>query len=404
MKIDLIQSDSPFIVAINAKNANRLMPINNGALEQNAAYELLDSVDLLTVLANHCFWASIHLEEGRSVRGTLCICSRDQAPNSRAFDGAKPLSVKNIVALLTASPMSTLAIQSSTTSPKEVEIWGILDSDLRGWPIFRIAAAGTVVVSDSGNVLAILERGEVILPETADKSSFSRMVAKALGDAESFSERLHKASLIQKVVVEIHRQGHGGALVMVPASDETWKADIELTFKFEASSSQAVPARLKELTEAQGLSDESKSSQNQVGGSEMSELRSFAVTAHQGLLNSLLSSIGAHSAIDGAVVMDTSLRVLGFGAKLNANPPEPFDVTVIDCLSGGKSDKNLKDLGGTRHQSAARFVQKHDEAMIFVASQDGRLTLFAWLIAENNVCAVRQLEHLVWDYSNLIGE
>ena len=36
------------------------------------------------------------------------------------------------------------------------------------------------------------------------------------------------------------------------------------------------------------------------------------------------------------------------------------------------------DLGGTRHLSAAQFVHDQRDALAFVASQDGRFTVFAW--------------------------
>jgi hypothetical protein len=35
-------------------------------------------------------------------------------------------------------------------------------------------------------------------------------------------------------------------------------------------------------------------------------------------------------------------------------------------------------LGGTRHLSAAQFVQDQQDAIALVASQDGRFTVFAW--------------------------
>ena len=36
------------------------------------------------------------------------------------------------------------------------------------------------------------------------------------------------------------------------------------------------------------------------------------------------------------------------------------------------------ELGGTRHLSAAQFVHDQRDALAFVASQDGRFTVFAW--------------------------
>ncbi len=46
-------------------------------------------------------------------------------------------------------------------------------------------------------------------------------------------------------------------------------------------------------------------------------------------------------------------------------------------------------LGGTRHLSAAQFVQDQPEAMALVASQDGRLTVFVWSPCDGVVHAHR---------------
>jgi len=46
-------------------------------------------------------------------------------------------------------------------------------------------------------------------------------------------------------------------------------------------------------------------------------------------------------------------------------------------------------LGGTRHLSAAQFVQDQRDALALVASQDGRFTVFAWSPCEEMVHAHR---------------
>jgi len=45
--------------------------------------------------------------------------------------------------------------------------------------------------------------------------------------------------------------------------------------------------------------------------------------------------------------------------------------------------------GGTRHMSAAQFVQDQKESIALVASQDGRFTIFAWSPCEQMVHAHR---------------
>ena len=46
-------------------------------------------------------------------------------------------------------------------------------------------------------------------------------------------------------------------------------------------------------------------------------------------------------------------------------------------------------LGGTRHLSAAQFVQDQPDAVALVASQDGRFTVFAWSPCDEVVHAHR---------------
>ena len=46
-------------------------------------------------------------------------------------------------------------------------------------------------------------------------------------------------------------------------------------------------------------------------------------------------------------------------------------------------------LGGTRHQSAAQFVQDQSGAVALVSSQEGRFTVFAWSDEHGEVVAHR---------------
>ena len=56
----------------------------------------------------------------------------------------------------------------------------------------------------------------------------------------------------------------------------------------------------------------------------------------------------------------------------------------------------MSELGGTRHQSAARFVRQHPDCSVLVSSQDGRMTLFSWSKDPGQVVAVSGLEHFAW--------
>ena len=94
---------------------------------------------------------------------------------------------------------------------------------------------------------------------------------------------------------------------------------------------------------------------------------------------------------------DEDFAVFGFGAKLHP-PADQFPVTLLNALDGSVSQACVSEVRGTRHQSAARFVNTHNDALVFVASQDGPLTLFAWAVRESVVIGLQNLHHLIWEY------
>ena len=370
--------------------------LSSGVAERNSADDLSDDPDRLVELVNQCFWASIQLEEGRAMKGTVCICSQDQViPLSRAFKPALALSVKNLVSVLTACPGSFLAAQASAEG---VEIWGILDAGAA--PLLatklRIAGAGLLIASNNDRVLAVIEGGEAHIPVQLGGGDWVTLVANALDQAKPFPDRFKHAFLLQQVVIAIHRQGHGGALVVGPSSTTGWTDDVNLAFEFDEVGSHAIGQRIAELEVAVKQKQEHLFGDLSGAHSPPSLLPPPAtvVAANRSLLESLLRQFGELSAIDGAVVVNEELRILGFGAKLMPRADD-FEVHQINVLTGESNGISYKALGGTRHQSAACFVRKHPEAMVFVASQDGRLTLFVWVTDRAQVAAVRQLEYFV---------
>jgi hypothetical protein len=107
--------------------------------------------------------------------------------------------------------------------------------------------------------------------------------------------------------------------------------------------------------------------------------------------------VGDLGLIDGAVVMDLNLRLHGFGAKLLYGPQE-FHVATLSAVTGRlRKTVSLGELGGMRHQSAARFVNTNRGCDVFVVSQDGRLSMFSWSEHLQTVAVVQHLEHFIWE-------
>jgi len=90
-----------------------------------------------------------------------------------------------------------------------------------------------------------------------------------------------------------------------------------------------------------------------------------------------LESVGNLAAVDGAVLIDSQLQVLGFGCFVDL-PDSERDVA---CLVGssGVEKRPSKSLGGGRHRSAIEFCCRFAPAAAIVVSEDGRISLF-WAV------------------------
>ena len=81
--------------------------------------------------------------------------------------------------------------------------------------------------------------------------------------------------------------------------------------------------------------------------------------------------------IDGATVLGSDLSVFGFGARIASDRSESA-VRRKTIYEEEFTDASWAELGGTRHQSAARFVATVRGSAAIVASHDGGLSVLTW--------------------------
>lgn len=370
--------------------------MNTGTLEpslDNA--ELIRNTDQLFSLCMLCFWASLEKEERREVRGTLCLCPPTKALTARAFAIPVPVTVPNLVALLIASPRTPLAVHLGKEGPT---IWGVLDSEPSDLLRLRIAGNGTLLASRSRRVLALLHRGTVSIPVAADEASLALLVSNALGKEHSPGTRSNVPTKLIRVGTTMIRHGHGGTLVLVQPEDQSWRQSVNFRFSFDADNARLFPDTDCDFAETMRnyadliVDPDGKSSS--LAMREQYDKASFQSSENQ----SLLSRVGDLSLIDGAVVLDLDLRLLGFGAKLLFGQKD-FLVTTLNAVNGEMCEHvSLAELGGMRHQSAARFVHANRSSEVFVVSQDDRLSLFSWSERMQCVAVIQKLEHFIWEY------
>jgi hypothetical protein len=98
------------------------------------------------------------------------------------------------------------------------------------------------------------------------------------------------------------------------------------------------------------------------------------------------------TAVDGATLINDQYELLAFGAKIGpreGGAKVEQVLTTEPVVGAAASVVNPVHLGGTRHLSAAQFVQDQRDSLALVASQDGRFTVFAWSPCEGMVHAHR---------------
>lgn len=389
----IFPEDSGFLSALQ-KAAG---PIPGDTPADRAQALLADSAQLAR-LCSFCFWASLEQEEGRQVRGTLALCSPSASLLARSFTRPVPVTVKNLVELLTASPRSPLAVHGGVEG---LEVWGIVDSEPEGGARLRIAGNGKLLASRSGQVLALLHQGEVSIPVASDEASLAQLVARTLGMERALEQHANIPGRLIRIVSTMIRHGHGGSLVLTQPEDDSWRSGVSFRFCFDEPSARVLFDSVRNFEtmtgEAKRGYDDLVSGRTNCASLIALRERFEAVSFLRGLSESLFRRIGELGLVDGAVVMDMELRLYGFGAKLLYGPEE-FDVAALNAVTGRlRKHVPLAELGGMRHQSAARFVNANRACDVFVVSQDGRLSMFTWADALHGVAVVQHLEHFLWE-------
>jgi hypothetical protein len=83
------------------------------------------------------------------------------------------------------------------------------------------------------------------------------------------------------------------------------------------------------------------------------------------------------TAIDGAVVLDKRLGLVGFGAEVSAELPAPSRIWRAKDPDGTEREPDDIENVGTRHRAAYRFVHDHPQGLAIVISHDGGVSFVA---------------------------
>ena len=347
-------------------------------LRQRGVTELAPLPDAATIEAiiDAAFWTSLRREEGFIPKISLSFVSPADSPHPLVFE--RPLSLNSSVLTRVAPAVERPGIHLAVWRGKdELSVWGVTRTVPALGFVLEVAAPGLLVIKhhsgdESGKFInvAVLEGDQIKMVDERGPNLPGRpAILRPLLGFNSPSSSVESFHIIVELSVSMRAHGHGGALLIVPAGTDSWRESIRQPIQYSVSPPYLELARLS---------------------SEVAAGDSRGVT--QKALTRAIDAVAGLTAVDGAVILTDQYDLLGFGAKIARRQAAALidQVLVTEPVEGGAAALvHPEQLGGTRHLSAAQFVQDQRDAVALVASQDGRFTLFEWSNPEAMVHAHR---------------
>jgi len=336
---------------------------------------LLPDAGAIERIVDTAFWASLRREEGYVPKISLAFLRPEQTVSSLIFE--RPLSLAPAALAHLAPAVERPGIHLGVWRERdELRVWGTTRVIPTFCFVLEVVGPGLLVVkhrrSESGkfvNVVVLEGDQTKVVDESASSLPDCPALLTSLLGFHSPSASLEDVNVLVELAVSMRTHGRGGSLLVVPAGTQSWRESILRPISYPV-----VPpfAELAEL------------------------MREDAGQRHQrrwqDALHPAIEAIAGLTAVDGATVITNEYEVLAFGAKIGRRDgwTRVQEVVGTEPIEGSAATiVHPAELGGTRHLSAAQFVQDQRDALALVASQDGRFTIFAWSPRENMVHAHR---------------
>jgi hypothetical protein len=328
----------------------------------------------IEALIDVAFWASLRREEGLSPRISLAWLPAALAVQPLTFEQALPFLPAALarVAPAVERPGIHLGIWNG---PDGLVVWGTTRHLPPYCFVIEVVTSGLIVVKHRSEAfgkfvnVAVIEGDEIKMVDEGDARSpeCPGVIASLLGARRGSGSE--SVNVLVQLAASMRAHGRGGALLVVPSDTTAWTESIISPVLYAVDPPFAELARLVSRHPTDG------------GAHEWQEDFRRAV-----------ETLAGFTAVDGATVLSDRYELLAFGAKITRRRgyPPVERVLVSEPIEGGLLvTATPYQLGGTRHFSAAQFVQDQRDATALVASQDGRFTVFKWSPREDGVHAHR---------------
>jgi hypothetical protein len=181
--------------------------------------------------------------------------------------------------------------------------------------------------------------------------------------------------MLRRAIQLVRGARHGGMLLIAEGTDGASDlGGLAIKYRF----TEAEPARRYRTLLLQILDRvAARTSKAAVGWTDFAQAPSPEVARLEQAIFELSRLLANLAAIDGAVVLDKQLQVLGFGAEVSAELPAPEAVWRALDVDGAERVAEPVENVGTRHRAAYRFAQRHPQGLAIVISHDGGVSFVA---------------------------
>lgn len=346
-----------------------------GASDARAAGRVPDERTIAQAL-DVAFWASLRREEGIAPTISLALAAADGVGQPLRFARPLPLSAAPLAKLAPAVKRPGIHL-GVWTDGDGTAVWGTTMELPPCTLVIEVVAPGLLVAkyrrdadaTKYTNILVIEGDAVRVLDVSVPQRPECPRVVTSLFGFESAASWVASADVLVQLAVSMRAHERGGALLVVPAGDDSWRTSAASPLTYDVSPPYT---GLRARTAAARLA-------HPLGQWPADMARAIA-------------SVAGLTAVDGATVLTRDYDLLAFGVKLVRRKGWPAieRILVTEPIEGQTPvEVEPVQLGGTRHLSAAQFVQDQREAVALVASQDGRFTVFSWSTSHGCVHAHR---------------
>jgi hypothetical protein len=336
------------------------------------------SAEDIEAVIDTAFWASLRREEGVTPTISLALLPPSSAGQALTFATRLPLQPAALAKLAPAVQRPGIHL-GVWRDHGHLTVWGTTRSIPAYCFVLEVIGSGLLVIKHRSEPfgkfvnIAVLEGDQVKIVDERSSSipDCPGMLKSLLGQVVP-ADASDSVNLLVLLAASMRAHTRGGALLVVPngsGGPSTWRESIvePILYDVEPDYSELADLMRRE-------SDERRTHEWQ------EDLRR-AVDATAGL-----------TAVDGATIVSRQYDLLAFGAKITRRKahPQVEKVLLTEPIEGHQPQMvTPSQLGGTRHLSAAQFVQDQPDTLALVASQDGKFTVFLWSPCDNIVHAHR---------------